>query len=61
MSVSSIKLSVACFLLLVVALVFVSEGAEAIDPEWSYSAGDDVTAVAISSSGEYIVVGSKKK
>ena len=29
MSVSSIKLSVACFLLLGVALIFVSEGAEA--------------------------------
>ena len=58
MSVSFVKLPVACLLLLGVALIFVSEEAEAIDPEWSYETGDNVRAVATSADGEYIVVGS---
>jgi len=56
-SISSIKLSVACQLLLGVALIFVSGGAEGIDPEWSYEAGDDVMSIAVSADGEYIAAG----
>ena len=55
LSAHSIKLSVACLLLLGVALIFVSEGAEAIDPEWSYETGGDVYDIVISADGEYIV------
>ncbi|MDP7666262.1 MAG: hypothetical protein QGF98_06075 [Candidatus Poseidoniia archaeon] len=40
MSVSSIKLSVACLLLLGVALIFVSEGAEALWEEMDDSPDD---------------------
>ena len=58
MIVHSIKLSVACFLLLGMALIFASEEAEAIDPEWSYETGDNVYDVAISADGEYIAAGS---
>ena len=50
-------MAVACFLLLGVALFFVSEGAEAIDPEWSYEMDDDGLATAISQDGKYMVVG----
>ncbi|SVE21205.1 uncharacterized protein METZ01_LOCUS474059, partial [marine metagenome] len=45
-------------LLLAVVFLFVSEGAEAKDSEWSYETGDGVNSVAISADGEYIVVGS---
>ena len=58
MIVHSTKLSVACFLLLGVALIFASGGSEAIDPEWSYDTGDNVYDVAISADGEYIAAGS---
>ena len=60
MSVSSIKLSVACLLLLGVALILVSEGAEAIDPEWSYETDNNVKHIMISADGEYIVAGAKE-
>ncbi|MDP6441997.1 MAG: PQQ-binding-like beta-propeller repeat protein, partial [Candidatus Poseidoniia archaeon] len=61
MSVSSIKLSVACLLLLGVALIFVSEGAEAelsLNPVWEYETDGNVEASAISADGNYMVVGS---
>ena len=58
MSAHFVKLSVARLLLLGVALIFASGGAEAIDPEWSYDTGDNVYDVAISADGEYIAAGS---
>ena len=57
MSARSVKWPYAVLLLLA-ALLFVSEGAEAIDPEWSYETGGDVRSVAVSADGEYYVVGS---
>ena len=47
-------LPLAVLLLLVVVVLFVSEGAEAIDPEWNYTTTDEVRSVAISADGEYI-------
>jgi WD40 repeat protein len=45
-------------LLLAVVALSVSEGAEAIDPEWNYTTGEGVRSAAISADGEYIVAGS---
>ena len=58
MGARSVRLPVAVLLLLAVAVLFVSEGAEAIDHEWSYTTGGDVHAVSISADGEYIAAGS---
>ena len=57
MSAHFVKLSVACFLLLGVALIFVSEGAEA--DNWSYEMDDEGLTTATSQDGKYVVVGSK--
>ena len=59
MGARSVRLPLAVLLLFAVAVLFVSEGAEAIDPEWSYTTGDEVLSVAISADGEYIAAGSQ--
>ena len=55
MSAHFVRQSVACFLLLGVALIFVSEGAEAKDYEWEYETNGAVTDIAISDDGKYLV------
>ena len=57
MGAGSVRLPLAVLLLLAVAVLFVSEGAEAIDPEWSYTTASTVQSVAISADGEYIAAG----
>ena len=60
MSARSVKWQYAVLLLLA-ALLFVSEEAEAISPEWTYQTGDqwsDGVAVDISGDGDYIAAGS---
>ena len=44
----AVKLTLAGFVLLGLALFFISEEAEAISPEWDYDAGNDVFDVAVS-------------
>ncbi|MDP6659026.1 MAG: PKD domain-containing protein [Candidatus Poseidoniia archaeon] len=58
MDTHSVRLPLAVLLLLAVVALSVSEGAEAIDPEWNYTTGEGVRSAAISADGEYIVAGS---